>query len=184
MTTGHVFIAVSLDGFIARKDHRIDWLMKQETGAEDHGYDEFIDRVDGIVMGRNSYEKVLTFGDWPYQKPVVVMSKSLSQSDISPELAEKVSITEFDPPELMKSLESKGWDRAYVDGGKVVQSFLRDGLIDDIVLTTIPILIGDGIRLFGETEADIDLELVSAKSFASGMVQSRYRVLGRASAKR
>jgi len=176
MTTGHVFIATTLDGFVARKDHQLDWLMKQKTQGEDHGYDEFMAGVDGIVMGRGSYENVLTFGEWPYKKPVVVMSKSLSSDDIPSALREKVRLTNLDPPELMRSLHDDGWSRAYIDGGKVVQSFIRCGLIESFVLTTVPILIGEGLALFGEIEGDIDLELVSVKSFPSGLVTSRYRI--------
>ena len=177
MTTGHVFIATSLDGFIARRDHQIDWLMKYGNGDDGAGYDEFVAGVDGIVMGRNSYETVLTFGEWPYHKPVLVMSKSLSQSEVPSELTDKVSITDLDPLGLMDALNENGWSRAYVDGGKVVQSFIKLGLIEDIILTTVPTLIGDGIPLFGAIDEDIDLELVSSKSFASGMVQSHYRLL-------
>lgn len=179
MTTGHVFIATSLDGFVARKDHQLDWLMKQNTDGEDHGYDDFMAGVDGLVMGRGSYETVLAFGEWPYSKPVVVMSKTLSPSGIPAELADKVRLTELEPPELIQSLQEDGWRRAYVDGGKVVQSFIRCGLIEDFILTTVPILIGDGQRLFGAIDADIDLELISSKSFRSGLLQTRYRVAGR-----
>ena len=176
MTTGHVFIATSLDGFIARRDHQIDWLMKHRNGDDGAGYDEFVAGVDGIVMGRNSYETVLTFGQWPYHKPVVVMSKSLSPSDIPSELTDKVSITDLDPLGLMDALNENGWSRAYVDGGMVVQSFIKLGLIEDIIITVVPTLIGDGIPLFGEIDEDIDLELVNAKSFASRMAQSHYRI--------
>ncbi len=179
MVTGHVFIATSLDGFVARRDHQLDWLMKQNTDGEDHGYDDFTASVDGIVMGRGSYQNVLSFGDWPYSKPVIVMSKTLSQSDIPSELADKVRLTDLDPPELMHSLQKDGWSRAYIDGGKVVQSFIKCGLIEDLVLTTVPILIGEGHRLFGEVADDIDLELIGVKSFESGMVQTRYRVIRR-----
>lgn len=179
MTTGHVFIATSLDGFVARKDHQLDWLMKQNPDGEDHGYDDFTASVDGIVMGRGSYQNVLSFGDWPYSKPVVVMSKTLAQSDIPSELADKVCMTDLDPPELMQSLQKDGWSRAYIDGGKVVQSFVKCGLIEDFVLTIVPILIGDGRRLFGKVAGDIDLELIGVKYFKSGMVQTRYRVIRR-----
>jgi dihydrofolate reductase len=86
MTTGHVFMAVSLDGFIACSDGDIDWLMKQKTDGEDHGYDEFIASVDGLVMGRGSYQKILTFAEWPYKKTVIVMSRSLTNEDIPDEL--------------------------------------------------------------------------------------------------
>ena len=176
MTTGHVFIATSLDGCVARADHRLDWLTKQPTDGDDLGYDAFMDSVDGIVMGRGSYETVLSFGEWPYAKPVVVMSRTLSQADIPAELQGKVRLVDLDPPQLMASLHEDGWSRAHVDGGKVVQSFVRCGLIEDFVLTTIPVLIGEGIRLFGEIDMDVDLDLISVESFPSGLVQSRYRV--------
>jgi len=176
MTTGHVFIATSLDGFVARTDHRIDWLTKQPTTGEEHGYEAFMEGVDGIIMGRGSYENVLTFGDWPYSKPVIVMSRSLSPSDLPLALRDKVRLTSLTPAALMQSVAKDGWARAYVDGGKVVQSFIRDGLIDDIVLATIPILIGEGLSLFGATEEDIDLKLLNTAAFPSGIVQSHYQV--------
>ncbi len=179
MTTGHVFMAMSLDGFVARKDHRLDWLMKQKTEGEEHGFDEFQASVDGIIMGRGSYETVLSFGEWPYTKPVVVMSKTLSQGDVSEELRGKVRITNLEPHALMNEVQGQGWSRAYVDGGKVVQSFIRAGLVSDIVLTTVPVLIGDGLRLFGELEQDIDLELTGSKAFESGLIQSQYRLVTR-----
>lgn len=178
MTTGHVFIATSLDGFVARTDHQLDWLLKQETAGEDHGYDEHIARVDGLVMGRGSFETLMTFDKWPYDKPVVVMSKTMTAADVPAELEGKVRVTDLDPPELMRALHADGWSRAYVDGGKVVQSFIKLGLVEDIVLTLIPILIGDGVRLFGEIDADIDLELVGSRSYESGLVQVRYRLPG------
>jgi dihydrofolate reductase len=176
MTSGHVYIAVSLDGFVARSDRRIDWLTKQDTAGEEHGYEAFVASVDGIVMGRGSFETVLGFGRWPYGKPVVVMSRTLTQSDVPAELAGKVRVSDLEPADLMRSLHRDGWGRAYVDGGRLVQSFVRLGLIDDFVLTTIPILIGDGIRLFGELDHDIDLDLLGVESYPSGLVGSRYRV--------
>ncbi len=176
MTTGHVFIATSLDGFVARPDHRLDWLLKQDTAGEEHGYEAFMDSVDGIIMGRGSYQTVLGFGDWPYPKPVVVMSRSLTPDDVPEALADKVRLTQLDPPALMRSLAEQGWSRAYVDGGKVVQSFLRCGLVDDIELNVVPILIGEGIPLFSTLDADIDLELLGSTAYPSGCVQSRYRV--------
>jgi len=179
VTTGHVFIATSLDGYIARRDHQLDWLMKYHTAEEDHGYTSFMDSVDGLVMGRGTYETVLSFGDWPYPKPVVVMSKTLVPGDIPDRVKDKVRLTDLDPVDLMESLEQDGWSRAYIDGGSVIQSFIRRGLIDDFILTTVPILIGDGIRLFGEIDKDVDLEYVETKSFKSGLVQARYRIKGR-----
>lgn len=175
MTSGHVYIATSLDGFVARRDHRIDWLMKQNTAGEDHGFEAFMDSVDGLVMGRGSFLNVLSFGEWPYRKPVMVMSRTLGEEDVPKALRDKVRLTRQSPVELMASLRDVGWQRAYIDGGQLVQSFIREGLIDDLTLATIPILIGDGIRLFGELERDIDLQLLSSTSFPSGIVQSHYR---------
>ncbi|MGI9659234.1 MAG: dihydrofolate reductase family protein, partial [Gaiellaceae bacterium] len=124
---------------------------------------------------------VVSFDEWPYQKPVVVMSKSLTEADVPDELESKVRLTRLDPAELMQELSEEGWERAYVDGGRIVQSFLRAGLIAELVLTSVPVLIGSGIRLFGELRDDVHLELVSSESFESGVVQSHYRILERAS---
>ena len=178
MTTGHVFIATTLDGFVARSDHQIDWLTKQDTKGEGHGFIEFMESVDGLVMGRGSFLNLLSFEEeWPYAKPVVVLSKSLSASDVPANLAGRVEISSLDPVALMKKLGEDGWSRVYVDGGLVIQSFIRLGLVEDMVLTTVPILIGDGLRLFGVIDRDIDLELLASKSFASGFVQSHYRLV-------
>lgn len=177
MTTGHVFIATSLDGFVARDDHGLDWLMKQNTADEDHGYDAFMASVDGLIMGRGSFQAALSFDTWPYQKPVIVMSKSLTEDTVPVGLRDQVSLTRLEPGELMASLDARGWKRAYVDGGLVVQSFIRAGLVSDMSVTLIPILIGGGRRLFGELDGDIDLELLASKAYPSGLLQTRYRLL-------
>ena len=180
MTTGHVFIATSLDGFIARKDHAIDWLENQGTTTEEHGYTQFIDSVDGIIFGRKTYEVVLNLtsdDDWPYQKPVIVLSRTLTNSDIPLHLTDKVTITDQTPSDLLATLDQKGWKRAYVDGGITIQSFLNEGLIDDLIITTLPVLIGRGIPLFGNTTKDIHLELINTRQYPSGLAQSHYRVL-------
>ena len=177
MINGHVFMAVSLDGFIARSDYSLDWLMKQNTEGEEHGYNDFMDGVDGIVMGSGSFKTILGFDEWPYKKPVNVMSQSLTDKDIPEDIQGKVKLTLLSPKEVMSSLGSEGWKRAYVDGGQVVQSFIREGLIESLTITHIPILIGSGIRLFGEIDQDIDLQLRHSQSFASGLVQSHYTIL-------
>lgn len=177
MVTGHVFIAASLDGYIARKDGNLDWLTEYNTVDEDHGYDAFMASVDGLIMGRGTFEKVLTFGDWPYQGPVIVMSSRLTKKDVPKNLKDKVRISNQAPDELMETLDKEGWKKAYVDGGKVIQSFLRAGLISDIVLTRVPVLIGDGLPLFSTLDADIKLNHVETASFPSGLVGSKYQVL-------
>ena len=173
---GHVYIAASLDGYIARPDGDLDWLMKHPTKGEDFGYDAFIDSVDGLVMGRRSYEKVLSFGGWAYTKPVVVLSRTLSQADVPAHLENKVRISDLTPHEIMHTLFEEGWRNAYVDGGKLIQSFLRSGLIHDVMLTHVPILLGSGIPLFGMLEHDVDLNHIKTNSYPSGLVHSKYTV--------
>ncbi len=178
MMTGHVYIATSLDGFIARSDGSLDWLMKYPTDdGANYGFDDFMDSVDGLIMGRGTYEVVLGFGgEWPYKKPVVVLSSSLSQEDVDQTLEGKVRIVQATPKEIVQILSDEGWKRAYIDGGKLIQSFLQEGLIQDMTLTRIPILIGEGIPLFGPLDHDIDLEHIKTESFPSGFVMSKYEV--------
>lgn len=178
MTTGHAFIATSLDGFIARLNGDVNWLMERDDPSEDHGYADFIADIDLIVMGRGTYEKVLDLGPWPYDRPVLVLSARLSEEPVPDALVGKVNFTSKQPSELMADLASQDISRVYVDGGKVVQAFLREGLISELVVTVIPVLLGQGIPLFGALEADVDLKLLSSRSFPSGLVQSNYKVLG------
>jgi dihydrofolate reductase len=175
--TGHVFIATSVDGYIARADGEIDWLTEYETGNEDTGYDAFMDSIDGLVMGRGTFEKALSFGAWPFKKPVIVLSQNLSQNELRADLDGKVRISSLAPSPLMHALAAEGWKRAYIDGGKVIQSFLKEGLISDIVLTRVPVLLGDGISLFGRMEGDVILRHTETIAFASGLVQSKYEVV-------
>ena len=177
MITGHVFIATSLDGYIARHDGDIAWLLERDDPQEDHGYDKFIADKDAIVMGRGSYEKVATFDTWPYDRPVLVLSNRLAGTPVPDSLRGKVRFADLTPAEAMRELEREGARRVYVDGGRVVQAFLRAGLIADMVVTTVPVLIGAGRPLFGELARDRDLALVDSRSFPSGLVQSTYRLL-------
>lgn len=177
MTAGHVFIATSLDGFIAREDGDIGWLIDRDTTGEDHGYLSFIENIDGIVMGRGSYEKAVSFDPWPYDKPVVVLTSSLTADQIPPRLRGKVRFVNASPRDVMEQLAQEGWRHAYVDGGKVIQSFLRCGLVEDMVIATVPVLIGSGLPLFGVVDQDISLRHIETKSFPSGLVQSKYCVI-------
>jgi dihydrofolate reductase len=176
MTTAHVFIATSLDGFIARPDGAIDWLLQRDDPAEDHGYPAFIADKDLVVMGRGSYEKVRTFDPWPYDRPVLVLSAQLAGTPVPVALEGKVRFSGHGPRDTMEELARRGMRQVYVDGGQLVQSFLREGLVADMVVTTVPVLIGSGRPLFGALPRDVDLTLVASRSFASGLVQSTYRV--------
>jgi dihydrofolate reductase len=175
MTTGHVFIATSLDGYIARPDGGIDWLPQADPD-ETYGYDDFAASIDGLVIGRGSFEKVLTFDEWPYTKPVIVMSRSLDPASLRHDLRDKVEVSRHQPRELMDTLSRRGWARAYIDGGRLIQSFLQEGLIADIVITRVPVLLGQGLPLFGALDRDITLEHVQTRSYPSGFVQSRYTI--------
>ncbi|MEH6352179.1 dihydrofolate reductase family protein [Pseudomonas sp. 3JA] len=176
MATAHVFIATSLDGFIARPDGDIDWLLQRDDPTEDHGYSDFIADKDVIVMGRGSYEKVLTFDTWFYERPVVVLSERLAGSPVPEALKGKLRFSNLSPRDVMEELTRQGVRRVYVDGGQVVQSFLRDGLVADMVITTVPVLIGAGRPLFGALQQDVELKLISSRCFPSGLVQSTYRL--------
>ncbi|WP_172122540.1 dihydrofolate reductase family protein [Devosia sp. 919] len=180
MTTGHVFIGTSLDGFIARKNDDIAWLTDYPTLGEDHGFNAHMERMDGVIMGRGTYEVIKHFRPWFYSKPVLVLSGSITQTDVPEEIADKVEIVDATPEGAMQLVAGRGWRAAYVDGGKLIQAFLRAGLIEDLVISRIPVLIGEGIPLFGPLGADLVLEHVETQAFPSGLVQSRYRVPGNA----
>lgn len=176
MISGHVFIATSLDGFIAREDGDIGWLLERDDPAEDHGYDAFIKDIDIILMGRGSYETIRHMKPWPCTRPVVVLSASLKDAQLPEEPAGQVRFTDKSPKQAMAMLEAEGHRRVYVDGGQVIQSFLRAGLIADMVITRVPVLLGQGRSLFGTLPSDIRLVHEDTRAFPSGLVQSRYRV--------
>jgi len=169
-----VFVGVSVDGFMARSNHDLDWLP--EDGGEPHGYDEFMASVDALVIGRNTFEKILTFDAWPYgQKRVVVLSsKPVDLSSVAGGVVEHMSGS---PAEIVENLAATGAHHLYIDGGITIQRFLRAGLIQRLVVTRVPVLIGEGIPLFGSLPADIRLRHVATRDFPSGLVQSEYQVI-------
>jgi len=173
----HVFIATSLDGFIARENGDIDWLLARDASEEDHGYLRFIAEIDAIVMGRGTYEKVLEFEAWPYERPVLVLSATLAGASVPERLVGKVRVQALSPEDALSMLRAEGCRRVYVDGGKLIQSFLQRGLIEDMVITLVPVLLGGGRPLFGPLEADLALAHEATVSFPSGLVQARYRVV-------
>ncbi len=177
---GRVFIGVSLDGKIARLDGDIEWLTDQPVGrhhvrghqgpAAPPGYDDFMADTDHIVMGRATYEKILTFGYWPYKsKQVIVLSTTLSEDDENVTVAHTLG----EVCELLSSQDASG---VYIDGGQVIQSCLREGLIDEITIGVAPVLIGAGIPLFGAIPEDILLTHVGTSYSDSGMTSTRYLV--------
>ncbi|GAB5409568.1 MAG: dihydrofolate reductase family protein [Balneolaceae bacterium] len=176
-----VYIASSLDGFIAKPDGDVDWLdhPSYTLEGEGFGYTEFMDSISALIMGRNTYEKVLTFGEWHYSKPVfVITSQDLNIPD---ELTDKVFLIKGSPSEIVSELANKGFSSLYIDGGKTIQSFLKEGLISEMTITQIPVLLGDGIPLFALLEEEIHLKLRSSISFANGFILSTYEVINKTS---
>jgi dihydrofolate reductase len=168
-----VFVGISVDGFMARPDGSFDFLPEE---PEDHGFDEFFASVDALVMGRKTFETALGFGDWPYgRKRVVVLSRRpLDLSVVRGGVVEQMS---GEPADVVARLGATGARHLYVDGGDTVQRFLRAGLIDRLVVTRVPVLIGQGISLFGSLPADVRLRHVGTRSFPSGLVQTEYTVV-------
>ncbi len=169
-----VFIGTSVDGFIARRNDALDFLPA--NGGEPHGYNEFIASVDVLVIGRRTYEIVLAFPEWPYgDKQVVVLStRNLEFSALSGGLVEQMSGS---PAEIVSNLAARGFQHAYIDGGITIQQFLRAGLIQRLMITRVPVLIGEGIPLFGAIPKDICLKHVETQHYASGLVKTEYQVI-------
>jgi dihydrofolate reductase len=169
-----VFVGASIDGFIARPNGDLDWLP--EGGGEPHGYHEFIATVDAIVIGRKTFEKVLTLGPWFYgDKRVVVLSSR--PVNLSAAVGGVVEQMAGPPDEIVARLAAGGAHHLYVDGGVTIQRFLRAGLVQRLIITRVPVLIGDGIPLFGSLPHDIRLRHVATRDFPSGLVQSEYHVV-------
>ena len=167
-----VFIGTSVDGFIARANGNLDFLPP--GGGEPHGYDEFMSTVDALVIGRNTFETVLTFDAWPYaEKPVFVLStRPLANAPLGA-VVERMS---GEPSDIVSRLEARGLQHVYVDGGITIQQFLQAGLIQRLIITRVPVLIGTGIPLFGPLPSDIALTHIATRQYASGLVQSEYVV--------
>ncbi len=188
-----VYIGSSLDGFIARKDGSFDWLdfdvpddsgaedsSTEDSSAEDYGFAEFMSDVDLLLMGRHTFEVLLTFAEdqWIYgDTPLTVLSSTLGPEAIPAYLEGKVSITSGEPAAIVEELAEKGVKHVYVDGGITLQAFMAAGLIDEINIGLIPVLIGDGIPLFGPLDSDVRLEHVRTRTFPSGLVQLKYKTL-------
>ena len=164
------YIAVSLDGFIARSNGAIDWLSIVERPGVDYGYKRFFDSIDTIVMGRKTYETALGFGAWPYGgKRVVVLTHATRASRHGEEFGTG------DVASLVQRLSARGAQRIYVDGGSVLSQFLSAGALDDLTVSILPILLGEGVRLTQNLAQDVRLELIAHRGFESGLVQLEYR---------
>ena len=170
-------MATSLDGFIGRPDGGLDWLTSNESGesGEDYGYQAFLDTVDALVMGRNTFDKVMSFDQWPYSKQVVVLTNR--SIELPRDIRDSIEVMSGDPQDIVDRLSEKGFHHLYVEGGRTIQQFLNAGLIQEMTITKLPVIIGEGIPLFASIENDIKLEHLSTSTYGNGFVQSRYKVL-------
>ena len=174
-----VYVATSLDGFIAREDGSLDWLRGSgpRPAEEERGYRVFMDSVDAIVMGRVTYETVRDFPTWPYaSKPVIILSHR--EVVIPSALAGRVEPMSGPPAELVPRLRARGWQHLYVDGGKTIQGFLAAGLVRRLTLNRLPVLLGSGLPLFGPVPGDVRLQHIRTVVYPGGLVQSEYGAPG------
>ncbi len=173
--TNYVYIGTSLDGCIAAADGGVEWMNYVPIPeGEDLGFYEFMERVDAVVMGRNTFETLIGFGvGWHYPKPGIILSSTLESAP--DEFREHVQITSGTPAGIVAFAKEQGYENLYIDGGDTIQRFLRDDLIDEMIITTIPILIGRGIPLFGDLDASLGFELVDTKVLLDQLVKRHYR---------
>lgn len=174
--TNMIYIAVSLDNFIATQDGGLDWLYAiPNPERSDYGFAEFLKHIDAIVMGRNTFETVLGFDTWPYQKPVFVLSRTLAK--LPEKAAGKAELIRGEPTEVVAALNARGYQNLYIDGGRTIQGFLEADLIDEMVITRVPILLGGGIPLFGRLPNELKFRLVSTERLNDTLVKSIYHRL-------
>lgn len=168
-----VYIAVSLDGFIATEDGGVEWLDDiPNPDGSDFGYAAFNQKIDALLMGRNTFEKILTFEMWPYEKPVFVLSNS--RKNVPEEIEGKAEIVNGDLSNVLDKLKQRGHENLYVDGGQLIQSLLRTDKIDEMILTRVPVLLGKGIPLFGELDKPMLFDHQSTKVHNNFLVTSHY----------
>ncbi len=169
-----VYIATSLDGYIADKNNKVDWLHAiPNPENSDMGFHELMNRVDALVMGRNTLDLILNFDcDWPYSKPVFVLSNTMTC--VPKSLEGKVFLVKGELTDIVENLNAQGFNNLYIDGGITIQNFLKEDLIDEMIITTIPTLLGGGIPLFGELSAPLNFTCVKSEQLISALCQSHF----------
>lgn len=172
-----VFIATSIDGYIAKKNNDIDWLTTftpptDESEEKDCGFSNFFSSVDALVMGKNTYNVVSSFDPWPYQgKRVIVLSSSLKS------VCKQAELFNGEIQDLITKLHAEGIKHIYVDGGATISHFLNAGLIDQLIISIIPVVLGSGIPLFSNINNDKWCQLTSAQTYSNGLLQLRYSII-------
>lgn len=166
-----VYIATSIDGYIARKDGSLDWLDRVGGFDEDYGFQKLIDSIDAVILGRNTYEVAATVQDWPYKgKRIVVLSNSLQT------VREETELFRGDITQLVAQLHQDGIKHIWIDGGVTISQFLDLQMVDCMTLSIIPVILGGGMPLFNPIGKELDCHLVSSQSYPSGLVQLNYEL--------
>ena len=170
-----VYIATSLDGYIADKNGGIDWLDSIPAPVgEDMGYTAFTNDIDALVMGRKTFETVLGFDvGWPYEKPVFVLSNTMNKIPESHQ--GKAHVVKGTLKEIIEQIHEKGYRRLYIDGGTTIQGFLKEDLIDELIITTFPIVLGGGAPLFSEPSKELKFQLIGSRIYADQLVQNHFK---------
>ncbi len=169
-----VYIATSLDGYIAKTDGNLDWLHEVPNPEHtDFGFKDFMEQIDAVLMGRKTFETAVSFDQWPYSKKVFVLSNTLTA--IPEKLISKAELIKGEPDHLLEKLDSTGFKSVYIDGGKTIQSFLEKDLIDDVIVTRIPIILGNGIPLFATMKNELRFEHVKTEVYLNTLVKSHYK---------
>lgn len=168
-----VFIATSMDGYIADRNGGIDWLHAiPNPDQSDFGYSDFVSGIDALVMGKNTFETVLGFGEWPYKKPVFVLSSTMNELPAS--LEGKAQLVKGTLSEILDTIHQQGYHKLYIDGGATIQRFLQEDRIDSMVITIIPTLLGGGVPLFGELQNALDFECSASVLYPNKLVQQTF----------
>ena len=169
-----VYIATSLDGYIATRKGGVDWLNSFPNPSDsDYGYHDFMDKIDALVMGRKTFDIVSAFEPWPYTQKVFVLSRSMKE--VPSVLIDQVEIVNGDINAVVKKLNKRGYHDLYIDGGQAIQAFLKKNLIDELIISKIPVVLGEGVPLFSPQEQFIMFEHCSTEVYDGGLVKSRYK---------
>lgn len=171
-----VFIATSLDGFIATSEHGLGWLDQlPNPNDDDFGFDKFMEATDALLMGRRTFDVIKGFRPWPYHRPVFIASATVTLADLPDDLAGSVHVVTGSPAEMVAELHRMGHQTLYIDGGSLITSFLEAGLIDEMTISRLPVVLGGGIPLFGSITAPNWWDHVDTTAFANGIVATTYR---------
>jgi dihydrofolate reductase len=169
-----VYIACSIDGYIARSNGDLDWLINiPNENNNDYGYNDFIKRVDGIIIGRKTFETVLSFSKWPYDKPVFILSKKINEVPMN--IKDKAVFYNGEIKAIIDQLNKRGMNNLYIDGGKTIQSFLKEDLIDEMIITTVSTILGSGIKLFEEMNKTLEFECEKIEQINKYLVKKYYK---------